>query len=330
MFKFLKSVVKKVLAAVMSVVGIGAASITTAVTGLPTTSNPTNSTAYEQSVSALTMCDLASEAYTGALFNLMSKYMKIKNNSVAGWLHIKEETFSDGLTYALWVNSFDPTTYVLVYTGTDQIKDMLDYIPMEVSKNRSSQMKNAATVLKGIDETIANLHSQNASVFGELEKLYITGHSLGGYLAMYIASDLVDSVLTNNANVLVGVNDIGWGNVDTKEEIQSKLQCVTIGAPGMNVKIKALLTDWQKQKIEANNSGHYTEIITQYIQPGDPVTTIVPGGDHLGRKVQFKKPSVSVSTKWKFFSENPGIIGAGAAFLLYHHLPWVYSNLISK
>lgn len=260
--------------------------------------------------------------------------MDFKDNNVKGWSFIEEHYFDDGLSYALWVNNFRRSTYCLVYAGTDEIKDMKDYIPMETKEERSSQTQNAAKIVPEVAETVARKHAEDPVKYGALDYLIINGHSLGGYLAMYIASDLVDSVVLENPNVLVGVKDLGWNDVDTQEEIDAKLRCFTIGAPGMHFR-KPLLgieqTSWQKQKVDANDKKIYHTVITQYVNLGDIVPTLLSEHlDHIGRKVVMRKPKVSFATKTTFFNKHRSVVGFGASYLIYYHMPWVYVNLLSR
>lgn len=332
LFKSLKKTIAKVISSVVTVVGVGAASVTSAVTTTPSTSSQMNVKGYNESISAVTMCNLAAEASQGGLLNLYIRNMGIKNNNVKGWTHITEETCSSGFTYALWVNNYDPTVYTLVYSGTDQIKDVADYLPMELNENRSSQTRQAVDVYRNIDDTIASKRSSNPQKYGELSKLYICGHSLGGYLAMYVASDLVDSVIFSQANVLAKVSDNDYfkGSVSSINDISKRVQCVTFGAPGMHKKDtwKITLTSWQRQKVKNNNDKKYHDIITQYTNSDDPVATLLESElGHIGRKINLGKPNVSIWSKLDFIRNNRNLLAA-ASTLIYCHMPWVYINML--
>ena len=186
--------------------GIGSVSTVTAISSTMTTSGSYDYDKYEESVSATAMMHLSAEASQGQLLNIYTRYMELDNNKVDGWVYIEENTYENSMSYALWVNEYKNDTYALIYSGTDHIKDTLDYVPMETSEDRSSQMKKAVEVAKSIKNTIGEKHAQDPEKYGEMTQLYVSGHSLGGYLSMYIVSDLVDSLL-GNENVLITLDD---------------------------------------------------------------------------------------------------------------------------
>ncbi len=320
-----------------TVVGVGAASVTTAVTQGPTTSGSYDYVKYEESVSATAMMHLASEASQGVLLEMYTRYMELQNNTVSGWTHIKQKTFDNNMSYALWVNQYDPTTYALIYAGTDHIEDTLDYIPMEISEDRSPQIKTAIEIAKGIDTTIDQKHTENSTKYGKLNKLYVCGHSLGGYLSMYVTSDLVDCAL-GKSNTLITLEDIGYSNSIALTALKDKLQCVTFGAPGMYYDPLPIIsnTNWQKQKAEIHEMGLYDDIITQHVNSRDPVGNLFQYEnfdkfEHLGTKVYYEVKKANFITLTKFFFQNLNIIGAGIAYTpIYYHMPWIYVNAINN
>ena len=336
MFTKLKGFAKSLSALFVALIGVGTVSATTALTQAPSTSGSYDYKKYEQSISATAMMHLAAEASQGPLLEMYEKKMELKNNDIEGWKHIEEKTYENNMSYALWVNKYDKTTYVLVYAGTDHIQDTLDYVPMETSENRSKQMNKAVEVAKSIKGTIAQKHAEDAETYGELEKLYICGHSLGGYLSMYIASDLIDSFL-GYENTLITIDDIGFEDCSNLRNLKDRLQCVTFGAPGMYYEALKLIptTHWQKQKIEVNEQHLYDDFITQHVNSRDPVGNLfqydkLDKFEHLGRMIYYEVDKVSIMTLTDFFMKHKNWLGAGVAYTpIYYHMPWVYVNAIN-
>ncbi len=322
--------------------GIGTVSTVAAVTSTMTTSGAYNYAEYEESVSATAFMHLSAEASQGRLLKMYTKYMELEDNKIDGWVHIEENTFDNNMSYALWVNEYKNDTYALIYAGTDHIEDTLDYVPMETSEKRSPQMNKAVEVAKTIKGTIAEKHAENPEVYGELNNLYVSGHSLGGYLSMYVVSDMVDSML-GYENVLITLDDIGFGDVTTIDELKTKLQCVTFGAPGVYYTELKLIptTHWQKQKVEVNEAKHYDEIITQHVNSRDPVGNLFQYKNlktmrHLGTRKYYEVEKASLNTLTTFFRNNDNksvvgiIVNAGVAFtVIYYHMPWVYVNVLN-
>jgi len=176
---------------------------------------------YEEIIELDRLCYLTAEAsQKGFIKNVLADYLEIKNNTAEGWKHLKEDTYDSGLSWALWQNVYDKNTYCLVYAGTDQILDTLSYIPMMTNEKYCTQMNEAIVVANTIDKYINT----------DINKLYIIGHSLGGYLASYVMSDLVDSSLSSDTHSRSKVSDI---NADLKLD---KVECITFGAPGFYYK----------------------------------------------------------------------------------------------
>ena len=240
-------------------------------------SSSLNNRVYADSISPKTMAYLSAEASWKNIGWFYKNFMPVKNDTVSGWLHIYEERTSLGFEWSFWVNKYDPSTYALVYAGTDELKDMLQYLSMELSQKYCQFMLDARAAAKKVKSIVSNAISQKPSDCDELETLYITGHSLGGYLASFIASELVDSYYAGNSsntntntgtdtppyhetddhsvtrttrgpdmNDPTGGNGSGSGSTysDLKlSDISSslsinKVHCMTFGAPGMFVKVR--------------------------------------------------------------------------------------------
>lgn len=323
------SFLKKILAATIATASIGAASVTTATITEPTTSGKFNASNYYKSISAEAFCNLSAEVSQGEFQELFLNNMDLVNNQVSGWIYIQEETFENDFSYSLWVNKYEPTTYCIAFAGTDSIKDALEYIPMETAEDRSPQMQTAAQITKESIKTIAELNSKNQDSYGFLKTLYICGHSLGGYLAMYITSDIIDSSLGYKNNIIT-IDDIGF---DSYEQVKKDLRCVTFGAPGMHYEGEPLgikMTEWQKQKVEIDKEKKYNNIITQYVNSKDPVANLFPSYlKHIGTLKYYNVNNLNLAARIKFVQSNKSILGLGAGFSpIFYHGPWLYINLI--
>ncbi len=280
-------------------------------------------TKYDESVSDIAMCNLSSEVYIGLAGNVMTMFMEVEDNKVSGWRKISSQAKDSGFEWALWQNKYDETTYALAFAGTDQFKDALQYVDMELNENRASQMQEAVEVTKEVSSMIES-ENEGASV----KNFYLTGHSLGGYLAMYIASELVDSLSILSTSQLT-IADVGLDNI-------SGLHCVTFGAPGMYLNgtfPNVELTSWEKIKSENNRQQLYTQIIKNYVNDLDPVGTLLPDYlSHLGRRVDLFVKKSPTSTIFRFMKSSDSLVLYAVGFTpsLYYHMPWVYISNINN
>ena len=199
------------------------------------TSAALNNENYNESVSSKTMAYLCAEASYDYVGWFYKQFMPVRNNQVSGWTHVTEgrdgwysNVVWSGLEWALWVNDFNKNTYCLVYAGTDEIPDMLNYIDMELAENYCPQMIGAVGAAKSIKSHVQDLVNSKPNTYGTMTKLYITGHSLGGYLASYITSEMIDYYYGGSeSNSNIRLSDVS-NNLDIED-----LHCVTFGAPGM-------------------------------------------------------------------------------------------------
>lgn len=256
---------------------------------------------YKDSVSARTMLLLATEVYTGSIQEIMFSSMPIKKGKVDGWTLVsrypdnKMGNTLAGTTAALWVNNLDKETYCLSIAGTDQLGDMLQYIPMETSATRAKQQIEVDEIASSMNKVIQNNKSKMG--LGDVKKLYLTGHSLGAFLAMSLGTDLIDSSIAakngTKTNALTKVSDIGpslkVNNVYT----------YTFAGPGLMIEIpkdmpnsiKTLLgvgnviPDWSKEKIANNKDGAYNKNLIQYTNTRDVVPNLYKLGNYAAALV---------------------------------------------
>jgi len=357
MFSFLKKFLIKLIA---PVVVTAVATTTTAISPQSTASDFT-AKSFEKSITAEAFCNLSAEASQYFLGDLYTEYMDIENNNIDGWIHVHEETFlNDGFTYSLWVNKYNSSTYTIVYSGTDDLADVLQYLPMMIHKQNASQIAKAIEVTKNIQKTIAE--KGDPKFCGNLDKLYITGHSLGGYLAMYVASEMADSYL-HNTHYDISIQDVGLDNI-------YDIKCVTFGAPGMYYEPLTInvgnfqtsnifpLQPWHLRKIENNKQNYYDTIIYQYINNQDIVANLLKEDkntkltqtekligfgvelEHIGTLYTYKTDQITVAQKVEFERKASNIVGKVSGTLIatilngtrltnavYGHMPWVYINL---
>ena len=245
---------------------------------------------YKESVSARTMLLLATEVYTGNIQEIMYYSMPVKKGKVDGWTLVSRYpnnqmgTTIAGTTAALWVNNLDKETYCLSFAGTDQWRDMFQYIPMETSNTKAKQLQEADEIASSINKVVQSNKSKMG--LGEIKKLYLTGHSLGAFLAMCVGTDLIDYNIALNkgkkSEALTKVSDIGpllrLNNVFT----------YTFAGPGLMVeippdlpkelktlfKIGNVIPNWAREKIANNKDGAYNKNLIQYTNTRDVVPNL--------------------------------------------------------
>lgn len=295
--------------------------------------------------SASTLCYLAAESYMSTeLRNIIGSYLEVKDNQAPGWKYITDAHNKwTGFSWAFWQNEKNPNRYCLVYTGTDDVLDVGQYLPMMIDEVYSWQIKEAINTAKNIKQYAPT----------KIEELYITGHSLGGYLAAFVASNLVDSYVaptTTHSNIKVS-------DIESTLKIQN-VKCHTFAAPGfyytpmINIGLlKALgvnvsaLSNWGQEKKSNNELGLYDDTIYNYRNQFDPVGNLCISPQnfrHLGQVIELKINQATAG-EINAFSRVVGKQGLLGAFYtivkpfkifnlrptdLYYHMPHNYINAL--
>lgn len=306
---------------------------------------------YKESTSVTTMTYLCSEVSYNQLNWIYNKTIGgYKNDEVPGWIHVSEGENPSGLEWALWVNQYNPNTYAIVYAATDQVKDTFRYIDMEVSEDYCDQMLEARDAIKSIPSIIQPLKEQNPNIYGDVEVLYITGHSLGGYLAMFIASEIVDSYYGST------FSDVRLSDISASLQLLN-VHCITFGSPGMHYNEgfklngeEVPLTAWQQDKVNKNEAGLYNLIITNFMNTQDPVPNLLDKYlKHLGIVINLIANRSVANESWFFWTLEKlgtgiGIAATSASNIVaslgiastenglkgnvYYHMIWVYTSLL--
>lgn len=270
-----------------------------------------------ESVSPKAMVSLSAEAYAGLIGSTIKLFMDVKNNTVSGWKVVSESTTAEGLEWTFWVNDYDPSIYCLAFAGTDQFTDAKQYIDMELNEQKATQMNQAVEVAKSIPKMI-----ESNGNLSPISKLYLTGHSLGGYLAMYVESELVDASMSIST-ATISLEDIGELDIDDTK-------CYTFGAPGMYLSgtfAGVELTGWEINKKAMQGESKYNDYIVNYYNDIDPVANLL--SEHLsqlGTKIKLNVRISPVSTIFKFLMNSRSFLIYAVGFTpsLYYHMPWVY------
>ena len=150
-------------------------------------------------------------------------------------------------------------SYAIAYRGTDSWYDVVTDVE-EVWLNRAKGQTNDAA---NLISTIRTRYSSN------MDGLYFTGHSLGGYLAQWVQSEITDGVIGMNVPTAT----------------------YTYNAPGFTQNIPPfggeLPTFYNKVKEKLKNPSKYTTIENISVN-GDLVSLV---GTTLGNKVRFNPPT---------------------------------------
>ncbi|MBQ3048302.1 MAG: hypothetical protein IJD48_04765 [Clostridia bacterium] len=309
----------------------------------------------ETSVSLDTLCYMSAESFGGMISNVLGIFLEIKNNQAPGWTYVKEVKHGDsGLSWTLWQNNKDINTYCFVIAGTDELEDIKRYIPMMLNESYCDQMDYVIEAAKNIKNYAKT----------SINKLYITGHSLGAYLAAYLMSDLVDySVNPLTTNSRICANDIyngltidkikgvcfgGPGFYNGKsikttalEKVIKKDNLTTaldlLGVENITIKNGQLTTtvpSWVKEKKDNNANKKYDAYIENHINIYDPVAHLCIGENaftHIGKVSNYEIKRIGSNF---FMNAYKALNNSGLEFFkiadMYYHMPHVYINVMNS
>lgn len=229
---------------------------------------------YQDSVSNETMFALSVEAYQNLLGSLIKLMATVKDNEVNGWIHKYTVDKDVGFSCTVWENAYNENTYAMVLAGTDEFFDDMvrTYWPMVALEDPCDQLK--YTVSETID---MKNHDIN-----RIDRLYIAGYSLGGYLSNYLATELVDA--SNGYDSSISVKDI------SSTLTIDNVKCFSFAAPGFFIEELELpevnkylneigdyfnhVTEWSKAKYQRHINGDYDNNIVNIKNSKDPVANL--------------------------------------------------------
>ena len=294
---------------------------------------------YKKSVSDESMLYLSVESFQGPWGSALQGFMDITDNKVDGWKQIASDIKGDeSYSWTLWQNKYEKTTYALACAGTDSPSDLGTFLPMMLDENYSQQMRDAMDSVRNIKNIIKT----------DIDELYITGHSLGGFLAMFLGTEFVDSnttrtdvYKTTNLPIATTFGEKG------KNLTLDKIHAVTFGAPGFyktEIKFPGDVVDalvgkglsivanqkkavptWSKNKFANDAKELYKDTVVNYKNSNDPVANL------------FVKPSAFIhvgdTRNIDIRSSNPFQATLEWAMQLplanvYYHAPWVYKDML--
>ncbi|MGH0427633.1 glycoside hydrolase domain-containing protein [Bacillus pretiosus] len=125
--------------------------------------------------------------------------------SPGGWVLHKKDTGKSKTSFDVYVYrkqiSKDKYAYTVAFRGSQQLEDWVVQDLLQVGLNvENLQAEEAANFVKKLIDTDRKWMSH----------LYITGHSLGGYLAQWVQSEIIDGVLPSVESFTVTFNAPGF------------------------------------------------------------------------------------------------------------------------
>lgn len=303
---------------------------------------------YEASISDTSMLYLSVESFQGPWGDVLKSTMDITDNKVPGWKYLAGDTKGkEAFSWVLWQNQYVKTTYALSCAGTDSPYDVATFLPMMVDEDYSQQMRDAIDTLQDIKDMVPT----------DIKKLYITGHSLGGYLAMFLGTEVVDAYNNQSAFGLTFDSIFGAkGSSLTMDPEDPDVKAVTFGAPGFyktTIKFASDLVDvlqskgvtiydggvrapsWSQTKFNRDAAGKYKDYVINYKNSYDPVANlfIAPSAFvHVGttKNIDVTKPNIlEAQIRWALNKIPVVNYGYRIANILYH-TPTVYLDMVES
>ncbi|HDR7449551.1 TPA: DUF1906 domain-containing protein [Bacillus toyonensis] len=130
-----------------------------------------------------------------------------ESKSPGGWLLHRKHTGKSKTSFDVYVYkkeiSKDKYAYTVAFRGSQQLTDWVVQDFLQVGNNVANlQAEEAAKYVKTLIETDIDRN--------KMSHLYITGHSLGGYLAQWVQSEIIDGNLPSVKSYAVTFNAPGF------------------------------------------------------------------------------------------------------------------------
>ena len=297
----------------------------------------------EKSLSRETMLFLSTEVYVNQIREITYKNMPVKKGKVDGWTLVTRYPDANnpngatkaGTSIALWVNNYNDAYYSISIAGTDNVAEVItQYLPMEISPNRAKQQHEINEFCKDIKSIIRNSEDN----LKDPERLYITGHSMGGFFATCLGTDLIDSCIAeitgeetysllsiDDMNLTLDREDVYVYSFSAPGMLTQDFKCndkkleAFLDEMGLDWLIDFLTPDWAREKQKNNNAGEYKSRVFQYTNSRDfvtdfskaldtlmgvvaaPLAVIAPSFIHLGTEYQCTSPATSFIEVITFF-----------------------------
>lgn len=189
-----------------------------------------------------------------------ASYKKTSENTVRGWKFYKKASFVNSLQYKIFRKKKGKKyDYTIAVAGTSGFIDGFTDFNIIVNNHYVGQIKT-------LEKEVNSFIKKNKS---KINKLYVTGHSLGGFLASYVVSDVVQGVRVKGIS-------------------KSKVKAYTFNAPGFKkdyikmVRLPNSFNIWKKKwvkepisakKLKNNKKKHFHKYIINYRIIGDVFST---------------------------------------------------------
>ncbi|PEM35717.1 glycoside hydrolase domain-containing protein [Bacillus pseudomycoides] len=178
--------------------------------------------------------------------------------SPGNWLLYKQESYPksdfDVQVYRKEIST-DKYLYTVAFRGSQEPMDWVVDVVQVVGNVGGLQADDAANFVKKLIETDRD----------KISHLYITGHSLGGYLTQYVQSEIIDG-------------NLPW----------IKSSAVTFNAPGigfLDVFDKVFAAKMSKKILNDHDFSKYDDLLLNHQIIFDAVSLL--GGDNLGKVIKY-------------------------------------------